>query len=216
MNRDYTIKPSTNNKIVFYSKRNRVTLGEIEIHHQTIDAVAKEYSDETAAEREFETLYMLNKRHVRVPIPYAVIRNTLYIQYLPGVLLTEIIDNLTLYPPGWIPELACWFYQLHRATQRENGLVLLKEDNNLRNFIYYQNSFYGLDFEQCVYGLPQQDIGQCCAFILSNYPDFTVEKFTVTGELIHYYCNYNRSVNESMIQVEIDQALEVIAERRKK
>jgi len=210
-----TVKSSNQNKIVFYSKRNRVYLGEAEIHRQIMDTVVKEYPNDAAAEDEFQILYMLSKLNVRVPIPYGIIHNTVYMQYLPGILLTEIIDNLSLYSRDWIADLAGWYYRLHRATLQENGLVMLKDDNNLRNFIYYQGSFYGLDFEKCVYGFPEEDIGQCCAFILTNYPDFTAEKLEVVGELVDHYCSCNSAVSESMIKAEIHHALEVLAERRK-
>ena len=52
----------------------------------------------------------------------------------------------------------------------------------MRNFIYYKNQIYGLDFEEKSFGDPRQDLSEICVFILDNQmnnPDkiFIVQKF---------------------------------------
>lgn len=53
---------------------------------------------------------------------------------------------------------------------------LLKNDSNLRNFIFSNQQIYGLDFEEMSYGDPMADIGDICFFLLTNSPSFTEAK----------------------------------------
>lgn len=200
---------------LFHSKRNRVTLKEMERDNRVLPVVVKEYPNADAAQREYRLLRRLSSLSINVPSIYEVCGNVLYLQYIEGTLLTNIIDDVSSYPPGWIAALAGWFYKFHQANTRENGSVLLKDDANLKNFIFFENTFYALDFESEVYGRPEQDIAECCAYILSNDPSFTTEKFQVVNKFIGCYCKLDNTADKGALKEEIKIFLKSIAGYRK-
>ena len=199
----------------FRSKRNRVTLIDMEWDGFIIPVVMKEYPAAEAAERECCLLRRLDSLNINVPCVYKAQGNVLYLQYIKGILLTEIIDNVSAYPTAWIDGLAGWYYSLHRATIKENGAVMLKDDANLRNFIFLDNSFYAIDFEDEIYGRPEQDIAECCAYILSNDPSFTGGKFQVVNKFIDAYCRQDRAAHKEVVREDIKRSLKNIAGYRK-
>lgn len=202
-------------KKCFRSRRNRVTLCEMEMEGRILPVVVKEYPDAGAAQREYSLLRRLGGLNINVPYIYGVHENVLYMQYIEGTLLTDIIDNVSSYSSKLIAELAAWFYSFHRATVREDGLVMLKDDANLRNFIFFDNAFFALDFETEVFGRPEQDIAECCAYILSNDPPFTTEKFEVVNRFTGCYCKLDNTAEKGVIKEEIEKSLKTIAGHRK-
>jgi tRNA A-37 threonylcarbamoyl transferase component Bud32 len=199
----------------FYSRRNRVTLNEMKWDKRILPVITKEYSGADAALREYRLLKHLERLNINVPLVYGADGKVLYLQYIEGVLLNNIIDDVTAHAPNWISELACWFYRFHKANLQINGSVLLKDDANLRNFIFFLNSFYALDFENEVFGRPEQDIAECCAYILSNAPGFNGEKFKVVNKLVDYYCHLDSTADKEVIKTEIKKNLKILAGRRK-
>jgi tRNA A-37 threonylcarbamoyl transferase component Bud32 len=195
----------------FRSRRNRVTLNEMERDNHILPVILKEYQDADAAQREYRLLRRLGNLNIKVPAIYGINENVIYLQYIGGALLTDIIDDVSSYPPGWIAALAGWFYELHRTGAREDGSVLLKDDVNLRNFIFFENNFYALDFEAEIYGRPEQDVAECCAYILSNDLSFTEEKFEVVNKFIDSYCRLDNTANKSVVRKEIKKSLKVLA-----
>ncbi|MBP7332119.1 MAG: hypothetical protein KBA08_07405 [Firmicutes bacterium] len=200
----------------FHSRRNRVTLNEMVWDRRILPVVVKEYPDAYAALREYRLLRRLSSLYVNVPSVYGVHENVLYMQYIEGTLLTHIIDAVSSYSPRWIARLAEWFYGFHKANMQANGAVMLKDDANLRNFIFYQDDFYALDFEAEIFGRPEQDIAECCAYILSNNPPFTREKFDVINKFIDCYCKLDNTVDKRVFKEEVKKSLKNIAGFRKR
>lgn len=203
-------------KKCFHSRRNRVTLCEMEMENRIMPVVVKEYPDAVAAQREYSLLRRLGGLDLNVPAVYGMCGKVLYMQYIEGTLLTHIIDDASSYPAAWIAGLAAWFYRFHRANLREDGSVMLKDDANLRNFIFINNAFYTLDFEAEVFGRPERDIAECCSYILSNDPPFTAEKFEVVNKLIDCYCQIDNTAIKGAFKEEIKNSLKVIAWHRKR
>ncbi len=56
-------------------------------------------------------------------------------------------------------------HKIHTIPSKNKKCVFLKGDCNLRNFIYFKNQIYGLDFEEEIYGDPRLDLGEICFFI---------------------------------------------------
>jgi tRNA A-37 threonylcarbamoyl transferase component Bud32 len=196
----------------FHSRRNRVSLNEMESNGCVLPVVVKKYPDMEAASREYRLLKELSSLGINVPTAYGMHGNVLYLQYIEGTLLTHIIDDVSSFPARWIAGLAGWFYKFHRANSREDGSVMLKDDANLRNFIFYENSaFYALDFEAEVFGRPERDISECCAYILSNNPPFTTEKFAVVNKFIDCYCKLDDTAHKGAVKEEIKKSLKTIA-----
>ncbi len=200
----------------FHSRRNRVTLNGMVWDKRILPVVVKEYPDAYAALREYRLLRRLGSLHVNVPSVYGVHENVLYMQYIEGALLTHIIDAVSSYSPRWIAGLAEWFYGFHKANMQTNGAVMLKDDANLRNFIFYQDDFYALDFEAEIFGRPEQDIAECCAYILSNNPPFTTEKFDVINKFIDCYCKLDNTADKRVVKEEVKKSLKNIAGFRKR
>ena len=198
----------------FYSKRNRVFLSKIETNKQIIDVVVKQCVTSDRAQQEFTTLRYLKDKGVKVPTPYGCYKNVILMEFINSPLLTYLLDNTTLIAQTWIKKLAYWFWKLHNITVEKKGLVMLKGDVNLRNFLFSGNDFYGIDFEKKVVGFPEHDIGQCCAFILANEPAFDANKFLISKELIHQYLQFNCKITKNDIKKEILLALGEMAERR--
>ena len=153
------------------------------------------------------------RRHLRSQ-PLALDGFRLYLQHLEGLLLTEIVERSLVPQAVWTESLAQWYCRLHRATLDREGNVFLKTDNNLRNFIYREGSFYGLDFEDCSRGAPARDIGQLCAFILADRPAFTGAKQAAVAELVARYLSGSGLCSPEEIQRETRCELERMAERR--
>lgn len=199
----------------FHSRRNRVSLNEIESDGRILPVVVKEYQSADAAQGEYRLLKRLGSLDINVPSVYGIHENVLYMHYIDGTLLTNIIDDVSSYPSRWITGLAGWFYGFHKAGLQEDGSVMLKDDANLRNFILVEDTFYALDFEAEVFGRPEQDIAECCAYILSNSPSFTAEKFEVVNKFIDCYCKLDSSADKKVVKEEIKNTLQVIAGYRK-
>jgi hypothetical protein len=92
---------------------------------------------------------------------------------------------------------------------------MLKSDNNLRNFIYANNTVYGLDFEDCSWGFIEEDIGQVCAYILANRPAFSGARLSEISSLVREYFLYDNDLSFTEIKRIILEELLIMAQRRK-
>ncbi|MCL0032712.1 hypothetical protein M1N12_02790 [Peptococcaceae bacterium] len=204
----------------FYSKRNEVFLVKVG-YKKSFKVVMKKYNTEKEAKREFYNLNYLLSKGINVPRPYKVNKNLIFMQYIEGKLLVDLLDTDLLSYKNWVKKLAYWFFKMHNVTCCNTGLGLLKGDVNLRNFIFHRGDFFGLDFERCMYGHPKRDIGEICAFLLGHYPLLTAEKFCIVRDFIHYYLTYNFGIgnfnaDKPEIEREIFKSLERMAFRREK
>lgn len=201
---------------VFFSRRNKVCLKESERNGEKIYLVVKEHPDEILASLEVKTLTSLYAKKVKVPYCYGHYKEKVVTEYLSGVLLNVLVDDFSDYGSDWIAELASWYFAFHSNNLNNEGQVLLKADNNLRNFIYHKGSFYGFDFEEPLYGHEEEDLGECCAYILTNSPAFTEEKYFIVKEFIKAYLKLNPLLNTNRVEEEIIRNLYILGERRPK
>ena len=130
------------------------------------------------------------------------------------VLLADILEKDLVSSELWTKALAGWYARLHAQTAPGDSNALLKTDNNLRNFIFREGLFYGLDFELLSPGDPARDLGQICAFILADRPSFTPGKLAAASGLIRHYRCLNK-LPVSRIREELIRELERMAERRR-
>ncbi|MDY6827287.1 MAG: hypothetical protein SVV67_08990 [Bacillota bacterium] len=221
MNNSNTNRSGTNCRVIgeYFSRKNHVL--KIRLEDSSCPGsllILKKFPSARQAEMEFNNLLELKKSGIKVPWPMGLDGPALYMQYLEGLLLTDIIEKEMLPRAAWTGKMACWYANLHLSSiagkTGKNG-ALLKTDNNLRNFIYAGEDFYGLDFEEINTGDPARDIGQICAFILTDRPAFTMAKKTAAGELARRYLSLNRSANPARIEQEVLVELEKMAMRRK-
>ncbi|MBU4535091.1 MAG: hypothetical protein KKF16_04540 [Euryarchaeota archaeon] len=107
---------------------------------------------------------MLQRYQIKVPYLILTNPNFIIMEYIPGKPVSELVFNRN--NGSWIVKLAEWMHQIHTIQSKSNKYVFLKGDCNLRNFIYFKNQIYGLDFEEEIYGDPSLDLGEICFFIL--------------------------------------------------
>lgn len=197
----------------FLSKRNDVYLVAANINGVEQKLVLKEHRSPVAARREQVNLRCLYA--AGVPVPRVLHRRgaVLYLEFLEGLLLADIVERDLIAVGTWAPALAYWYFKLHQVARRQRG-VLLKSDNSLRNFIFKGGIFYGLDFEERRWGNPARDLGQVCAFILADRPAFDQKKFTFIDRFVDQYCLLKPAVQREQVELELVAGLKLLADRR--
>lgn len=200
----------------FFSRRNKVYMKNVKVDGELLSIVIKEHPNEKKAEEEVNILKYLYEKQVKVPLCYGRFENKVCTKYLAGILLNQLVDNGNKYGYNWINELAKWYAAFHGTTLNDEGKALLKLDNNLRNFMLYEDVIYSFDFEGPVYGFPAQDIGECCAYILTNTPAFTEEKYYIIRNLIIKYMELSKLNIFDEIKYEIEHNLHKICQYRPK
>jgi len=193
----------------FSSKRNKVFLCSIRGKLNAENAILKQYVIGNP-KREYEILKMLRKNGLNVPQPYFYNKKYAIMDYIPGVLLSDLVeaDNMS-----WVEKIVDWFILFH-STMRREGTPFIKSDVNLRNFLFFNDEFYGIDFEDLSVGQPASDIGGLAAHILTNNPRFTQSKQKAVDMLIKHYCKINHDVLQSEVNKCLWRELVKIAARR--
>ncbi|HOL17386.1 MAG TPA: hypothetical protein PLY40_03780, partial [Bacillota bacterium] len=187
----------------FYSKRNTVQLLQCRNTPGAEYIILKKHRTIQGAVAEYNTLMRLSRAGLAVPAPLGREGKNLYLQYLEGELLVDILEHNLVPRPAWTRALARWYYMLHGKTASGDGTVMLKADNNLRNFLFTGGVVYGLDFEETGCGDPAKDLGQLCAYILANRPAFTAERLAEASAVIHQYRLFNLEVPLKRIENEL-------------
>lgn len=170
----------------FKSKRNQVFRVEMKMEGRVNTAVMKYFSGEAGAEKcheEREWLRYLAQCGIPVPQIFHTDQNVLFMEYLPGILINDLVEACD--EGSWISQMAAWFAAFHGLGREAGGP--LKSDANLRNFIFFKEVVYGLDFEEVGYGDPLSDIAEVCFFILTNKPAFTKGKDRMVRAFISEY-----------------------------
>lgn len=192
------------------SKKGRVAVVSIETPERRLLAVSKDHISDTEAIAEENRLTALIRDGVRVPRPCGRIATTLYLEYIDGEVLVDVIERGWPRPEAWCGELGRWFRRLHE-TRFPCG-CRLKGDVNLRNFILDpRGEMWGLDFEESPVGDPAVDIGRIMAFILSTRPHFAPGRREMCLLLLDAYGPATRAGDP---WVECRKELRAMADRR--
>jgi aminoglycoside phosphotransferase (APT) family kinase protein len=199
----------------FASRRNSVFLGARRLGQKVIDIIIKRHGDENDTRREYEILHGLHAAGLRVPRPYGFIRNVLFMEYIPGILLTELVEKQEVPAAEWTGRLADWFYSFHRLPAGRDGVCHNKHDVNLRNFIYSDGRFYGIDFEAEERGTPERDLGRVSAYILADRPAFTREKYAAVIRFINQARRLDQKLSPYEAERHMAEEMAAILERRK-
>jgi len=196
----------------FYSKKNQVAL---------IDcAIKKTFANQESFEREVQ-FYQLLQVNQSLKIPKMIAVNMdlgiLKLEYLPGFLVQDLVEKYedqsdTLSCSHLMIELMKWILTFHRDPNIcAQGLAL--QDVNLRNFIWYDQQIYGIDFEDIAAGSLADDLSKLIAMYLSSRPENTAFKHAVVQMLYQWLSNYDRDLYKN-VQVLIPQETERITKRR--
>jgi len=148
--------------------------------------IIKEHINSSTGDEVF-FLNALQRQGINVPQIIWHDGRVIVMEYVQGVLLTDLLNDPTADRDLWINELAKWLRQLHGMIDVSDEICLSRSDLNLRNFIFDGRKFYGVDFEDICFFPPERDLGVICAFILNNDPMFEQWKYRVCGSLISAY-----------------------------
>jgi len=221
----FKLENNLNVKILNYqpkkSFRNDVYLVEvINQDNVRLKYIVKKYVKPKAGNEAF-IINSLRNRGLLVPQIIWNDNNIIIMEYIDGILLTDLLTNTNINRQNWVKHLARWLYQLHGTISYADNNCLCKFDLNLRNFIFTGENFYGLDFEKVCYHPPERDLGGLCAFILNNDPMFTQWKYSICSLLVENYNNLNVNIinyrlDYQAIQYYLIEELKAAAERRVK
>ncbi|WP_031517319.1 RIO1 family regulatory kinase/ATPase [Desulfofalx alkaliphila] len=199
-----------------FSFRNRVFLVDT-INRETVKSkyIIKEYVNGKADQ---ETAIICNLRQKGLLVPRIIWSNSrvIIMEYIEGILLTDLLTNPKTIHQSWVNSLAKWLYHLH-STERQGEYCFCKSDLNLRNFIFTGDNFYGIDFEDICITHPERDLGGISSFILTNDPMFAQWKFKVCSSLVKAYVNVaNTQLDYRLIEYYLLEELKATASRREK
>jgi len=180
--------------------------------------VIKEHTNSSAGNEVF-IIDTLHKHGINVPKVIWHDDKCIIMQYIPGILLTDLLTDHKVERELWINALAEWLRKLHGFMNISNQVCLCMSDLNLRNFIFNGKEFYGIDFENVCFYPPERDLGGICAFILNNDPMFEHWKYGICNSLIRAYETIpgNKSftrLDHEAIRYYLIEELKAAAERR--
>ena len=206
----------------FYSKRNKVTLVEI----QARKYIHKVYLNEVSflIEKNFYFNVKQNEEYL-IEIPKLISceenQKVLLLEYIEGKTLLEKLEELEkindidaeIISANLIISLYDWidrFYKMEFVIKK--GLVL--NDINFRNFIVKDNKIYGIDFEDISKVSHEYDKEKIIAFYLTYSPCFTSFKNRVRKR-VEDYLVYEKGINRKTLLNNIEEQLNIIQKRRK-
>jgi tRNA A-37 threonylcarbamoyl transferase component Bud32 len=137
---------------------------------------------------EIKILRMCYEGGLQVPQIIGAKNGVILMDYIPGETLTEYVNKT--FASNIIDILAKWYYKFHQIT----GMV--KEDPRLRNFIFNQDTLFGLDFEEAHIGHWIIDIAGVSASLLDTDPIYDKRKRALAWRLLETYlglCNLKRN-----------------------
>lgn len=172
--------------------------------------------------KEVDLLRHLREYEVMVPDIYFTSNNLIIMEYIAGEIMLDRILSLEesevtcsseeVYQT--INQLAQWLLSFYQAMRKWKKRLYVKEDVNLRNFIYSQGKIYGIDFENTHPGVIEADVGKLCAFLLTYTPEFTEWRCSFTEKLIRIFSRELLLDTEVVIRA-MRKEITVIAHRRK-
>ena len=164
----------------FVSRRNDVRRARLQRENgEELACLCKIYGRQQALQWEQRLLGALAKAGLLVPEVLLAQRDRLFISLLPGQNYTQLLEDLEREnpldeerPQKALVALLSWLKDYRKAT---GGL--LRGDVNLRNFLYYEGTCAGLDFEEAMEDGPiETDLGKIKAFMLAYEPAFSPYK----------------------------------------
>jgi hypothetical protein len=156
-------------------------------------------------ENEIDLLHKCHEGGLPVPPVIASENGVILMDFVPGATLTEQINKT--FDSRIIDNLANWYYNFHKIT----GVI--KEDPRLRNFIWNENTLFGLDFEEAHEGHWMTDIGGVSASLFDTNPIYDNRKRVLAWQLLETYLSLHNLERNSDID---GQFIEKIADTLEK
>ena len=176
----------------FYSKRNEVYLVEDTNDSVGENLVLKIFKGRQKEKRkgiEKNFLKDLSKSSLFVPELLLNGKDYLLMEYIKGATLLDILiqnEESGSWDEGPFLMAIDFIYKYCLHTLQSMGRGYILKDINLRNFIYKRDELYRIDFEDCIPGYVEEDLGKLFAFILTYDPVFTDWKISRVKNLFKY------------------------------
>jgi tRNA A-37 threonylcarbamoyl transferase component Bud32 len=147
----------------FYSKKNQVTLLNLEREGREFRTVAK-FFVWGSMEKEKNILEKAMSAGLKTPVITAVYENIIFMEYIPGITAKTITASGGAFP---VRGIALWLSAFHKTFKNEKGTIL-KGDAMPPNFILHRDTgeIYGIDFEESNLGEEIEDISDIFATIM--------------------------------------------------
>lgn len=179
--------------------------------------IMKRYQNKENYDREYALLNHFNNKLLNLPVVEAHQDLEICMSYIKG----ETLLDLYLH---W--ETSAWqaytaflleFSQYHRAIYTELNHYkknMILGDMNFRNYIINGSQISRIDYETCIVGNQESDIGKLAAFALTYEPAFTDWKKTFTENLIEVFSK-TLSISKEKVIHEMENELDAIEVRRR-
>jgi len=168
--------------VAMCSRRNRL----LDVKLPDGRRIAVKFFRYPTARREFDVLSRLRDNGVVVPEPLDFGDDWLASEMIDGPTLMDLVnegerDSLFVEGlPGWLAEF--------HGCMAEDTCARIKGDCNLRNFIAPAGGdIVGVDFENCPYGEPAEDVADACVSLLASDPPFTPRKIDLSRMMVQTY-----------------------------
>ena len=145
---------------------------------KSVELVAKMFVD-GMYDTEVSVLLSSWKHGLTVPEVVEARDGVILMSFIPGQTLVDAINST--FDSRLIDKLAQWYYDYHSVHKQ------IKGDPRLRNFIYHENTLYGIDFEESRLGPWTLDIAGISASLLDTDPIFDPRKRALSWRLLDVY-----------------------------
>ena len=166
------------------------------------------------AEFEANILSLLYTAGVAVPKLISLEYDTLTMEYIDGITLTDAIlvyEQNNLPADKLVTPVIRWLKSFYEALPKGS----IRGDVNCRNFILTQSGqAVGVDFESIPVGNKETDIGRLAAFILTYEPPNTTYKEFLVNMMLDE-ATIHLDTNHTLIKQAQEKELEEINKRRK-
>ena len=206
----------------FISKRNSVNLINCydKINDKFEKIVLKDFTNNIESfNKELEISKLLYNNNITVPKIVNIKDNTVLYEYIDGSVLLDIleryenksekIDVIKIFD-----KLCIWLNDCYAVLKNNYGKTMILGDCHLRNFIYNNNTIYGVDFECVEEGSLEQDIAYLCIFTLTYSPMLTDCKYQITS-FICRRCIELMNLNIDLLKKELNKQIQIVCNRRK-
>ena len=148
-------------------------------------------------QREAELYRILKERGIRTPELLGQEGNRLVLSFVDGEDYVSLLERQEKEEYDSRP----WDALLEWIVSFAEKTGLIQNDMNLRNFLFYDGSAYGIDFEECLSGDPAEMLGELAAYVLLYDPCNTPLKQRIVQKIQETasQCGYCREQEFSRI-----------------
>lgn len=213
---------NSNSVCTFNSKRNTVNLISFAENNSDIQKnyVVKSFVKNISGfNTEIEVINLLKHNGIPVPKIIDVKDYNIIYEYLEGPIVMDFLD---IYEKNHnskevfevFDRLCLWLKNAYSVMKNFYGKTMVLGDSHLRNFIYSNNTLYGIDFECVCPGIIERDIAYLAVITVTYSPMCTKEKYEIAS-FICKRCIQLMDLDYNLLKNELETQLKTISNRRK-